>query len=128
MRFLVNENFPLDAVEALRQQKHDVIWVRTESPGSSDPEVLSRAQAEDRILLTFDKDIEELAFRATLPAASGIILFRITASSSAVVAQKMVTAIALREDWAGHFSVVEDDKIRMRLLQTQRVGDYYGLQ
>jgi predicted nuclease of predicted toxin-antitoxin system len=112
MRFLVNENFPLDAVEALRQKGHDV----TESPGISDPEVLSRAQTEDRILLTFDKDFGELAFRTKLPAASGIILFRITAPSSVVVAQKVVTAIALRDNWVGHFSVIEDDKIRMRLL------------
>jgi uncharacterized protein (DUF433 family) len=36
--------------------------------------------------------------------------------ASAIVAQKVVTAIALRDDWAGHFSVIEDDKIRMRLL------------
>jgi hypothetical protein len=32
------------------------------------------------------------------------------------VAQKVIVAIALREDWIGHFSVVEDDKIRMRKL------------
>jgi predicted nuclease of predicted toxin-antitoxin system len=116
MRFLANENFPLDAVEALRHQGHDVVWIRTESPGISDPEVLSRAQTEDRILLTFDKDFGELAFRTKPPVASGIILFRITAPSSVVVAQKVVTAIALRDNWAGHFSVIEDDKIRMRLL------------
>ena len=116
MRFLANENFPFDAVEALRQVGHDVTWIRTESPGISDPEVLSRAQAENRILLTFDKDFGELAFRAKLPATIGIILFRIRAPSSVVVAQKVTTAIALRNDWAGHFSVVEDDKIRMRPL------------
>lgn len=116
MRFLANENFPFDAVEALRQIGHGITWIRTESPGISDPEVLSRAQAENRILLTFDKDFGELAFRAKLPATIGIILFRIKAPSSVVVAQKVTTAIALRNDWAGHFSVVEDDKIRMRPL------------
>jgi predicted nuclease of predicted toxin-antitoxin system len=116
MRFLANENFPLDAVEALRQNGHDVIWIRTESPGISDPEVLSRAQAEDRILLTFDKDFGELAFRTKLPAGKGIILFRIAAPSGTVVARKVVAVIALRDDWDGHFSVIEDDKIRMRLL------------
>ena len=116
MRFLADENFPLDAVEALHQQGHDIVWIRTASPGISDPEVLSRAQMEDRILLTLDKDFGELAFRAKLPADSGVVLFRITAPSSLVVAQKVVAAINLRDDWAGHFSVVEDDKVRMRLL------------
>jgi predicted nuclease of predicted toxin-antitoxin system len=82
MRFLANENFPLDAVEALRHQGHDVVWIRTGSPGIADPEVLDRAQTKDRILLTFDKDFGELAFRTKLPAISGIILFRITAPSA----------------------------------------------
>ncbi len=87
-----------------------------DSPGISDPEVLSRAQAENRILLTFDKDFGELAFRSKLPATTGIILFRIKAPSGAVVAEKVVKAIALRDDWHGHFSVIEDDKVRMRTL------------
>jgi predicted nuclease of predicted toxin-antitoxin system len=116
MRFLANENVPFDAVEALRQQGHDVAWIRTESPGISDPEVLSRAQTEDRILLTFDKDFGELAFREERVATVGIILFRIKTPSSSTVAQKVTTVIALRDDWAGHFSVIEDDKIRMRAL------------
>lgn len=47
MRFLADENFPLDAVEALRQKGHDVAWIRTESPGISDPEVLRCAQIEN---------------------------------------------------------------------------------
>lgn len=33
MRFLANENFPGDAVEALRHQGHDVTWIRTDAPG-----------------------------------------------------------------------------------------------
>jgi hypothetical protein len=80
-------------------------------------EVLSRAQAEKRILLTFDKDFGELAFRSKLPATVGIILFQMKAPSGAVVAEKVARAIALRDDWHGHFSVVEDDKVRMRSLE-----------
>lgn len=117
MRFLANENFPLDAVELLRQNGHDVVWIRVESPGISDPEVLSRAQAENRILLTFDKDFGELAFRSRLPASVGIILFRIKAPSGSIVAQKIAQVISLRDDWCGHFAVIEEDKIRMRVLK-----------
>lgn len=40
MRFLANENFPADAVEALRAAGHDILWIRTEAPGITDPEVL----------------------------------------------------------------------------------------
>jgi len=121
MRFLANENFPFDSVESLRQQGHDVVWIRTDSPGISDPEVLSRAQVETRILITFDKDFGELAFRSKLPAGTGIILFRLKASSSKVIAEKVTTAISLRDDWVGHFSVIEEDKIRMRLLSSTKL-------
>lgn len=117
MRFLANENFPFDAVKALRQSGHDVAWIGIDSPGISDPEVLARAQAENRILLTFDKDFGELTFRSKLPSTSGIILFRVKSTSGAVVAEKVARAIALRDDWQGHFSLVDDDKIRMRVLK-----------
>jgi len=41
-----------------------------------------------------------LAFCLKLPAT--IILFRIKVPSSAMVAQKIANAIALRNDWYGH--------------------------
>lgn len=53
MRILADENFPGDAVAALREQGHDVAWVQSDSPGISDTEVLARAQTEGRILVTF---------------------------------------------------------------------------
>ncbi|MBH8553506.1 DUF5615 family PIN-like protein [Nostocaceae cyanobacterium CENA357] len=90
--------------------------MRTDAPGIADTEVLNRAQGDERILLTFDKDFGKLAFRSHLPATCGIILFRIKAPSGIVVAQKVAIAIASRPDWAGHFSVVEDERIRMRVL------------
>ena len=61
MRILANENFPGTAVRALQGRGHDVAWVRFDAAGSSDIEVLARAQAEGRILVTFDKDFGELA-------------------------------------------------------------------
>ena len=116
MRILANENFPFDAIEALRADGHDVAWIRSDAPGSADEQVLARAQAESRILITFDKDFGELAFRFGLPAACGIILFRISAPSSAHIARSAVAALKQRNDWTGHFSVIEDRRIRMTAL------------
>ena len=113
MRILANENFPLDAVEALRANGHDVAWIREDARGSLDEQVLARAQSEERVLVTFDKDFGELAFRSKLPAASGVILFRISAPSSRHVASAVVQALASRADWSSHFSVVDDHRIRM---------------
>ncbi|MBI5296999.1 MAG: DUF5615 family PIN-like protein [Chloroflexi bacterium] len=119
MRLLANENFPLDAVQALRTNGHDVAWIREDARGSADDKVLIRAQEEKRILITFDKDFGELAFRSKLPADCGIILFRITPVSSTYIAQVAVQALASRKDWAGHFSVVEDQRIRMTSLRNR---------
>jgi predicted nuclease of predicted toxin-antitoxin system len=55
---------------------HDVAGVRTDAPDSSDREVLARAMAEGRTVMTFDKGFGALAFRAGLPASCGVILFR----------------------------------------------------
>jgi len=86
MQFLANENFPLDVVEALRQEGHDVAWIRTDAPGSKDPDILRRAINENRVLLTFDKDFGDLAFQLGLLAVCGTVLFRLQASSAAALA------------------------------------------
>jgi len=122
MRILANENFPGEAIAALRARGHDVAWVRTDAPGSSDVQVLERAQREHRIVVTFDKDFGELAFHSRLPSSNGIILFRTSAPSSAHVARAAVAALESRTDWAGHFAVVEDNRIRMTPLPGGRSG------
>src|SRR5664280_2573276 len=72
MRFLANENIPAVAVAALQAAGHDVVWVAVASPDSDDRQVLSQAAVEQRLILTFDKDFGELAFRSGLPAGSGV--------------------------------------------------------
>ena len=113
MRLLANENFPRQAVEALREIGHDVLWIRTFAPGLTDQEVLSIAGTENRLLLTFDKDFGELAVRRRMPVPHGVILFRIAPSSALEIAQIAVAVLGSRRDWAGHFAVVEEDRIRM---------------
>jgi predicted nuclease of predicted toxin-antitoxin system len=81
MRFLADENFPGDAVTALRTSGHDVLWIRTDAPGITDQDVLARSLKDARVLLTFDKDFGELAWRSGLPATCGIVLFRLPARS-----------------------------------------------
>lgn len=114
MQFLANENFPGAAVEELRAAGHDVLWIRTEAPGSPDQAVLERAQQESRILLTFDKDFGELAWRAKLPSQCGIVLFRLPMPPPDRVGKALCEILAARDDWAGRFSVIEPGRVRMR--------------
>jgi predicted nuclease of predicted toxin-antitoxin system len=120
MRILANENFPEEAVEALRARGHDVVWIRTDAPGSDDREILSRAADDGRVLITFDKDFGELAFRARLSTPSGIILFRIVPISSSYIAEIAVAVLETRDDWSGYFSVVEENRVRMTPLPTKK--------
>jgi len=98
VRILANENFPEVAIAALRARGHDVVWIRTDAPGSKDRAVLQWAETENRVLVTFDKEFTELAFRFRLPVSSGVILFRITTSSPKSVAQKVVAVLESRTD------------------------------
>ena len=63
MRLCANENIPKDCVFRLRQSGYDVLWIRETSPGCPDVSVIDRALAEDRVLITFDKDFGDLVFR-----------------------------------------------------------------
>lgn len=120
MRFLANENFPGGAVNALRTAGHDVAWVRTDTPGASDPEVLARAQSEERVLVTFDKDFGELAWRALLPAQSGVVLFRIPMPAPERAGEALAAILTSRQDWEGNFAVVEPGRVRIRSLPPKR--------
>lgn len=118
MKILANENFPGEAVDALHANGFDVVWNRTLSPEIKDEEVLSFAVKENRILITFDKDFGELAFKRKITAPCGIILFRIVPSTASKISKIAVSSLKSRSDWAGHFSVIEENRIRMTKLPT----------
>jgi predicted nuclease of predicted toxin-antitoxin system len=116
MRLCAKKNIPEDCFTRLCQSGHDVFWIRETTSGSPDSDVLARALTEDRLLITFDKDFGELVFRRGAKASHGIVLFRIAQRSSVIVAERVSTVLASRDDWTGHFSVVDDSTIRMRRL------------
>lgn len=76
MRFLVDECTGPAVARWLRGQRHDVSSVDEELRGESDERIISKAQAEERILITNDKDFGELIFRMKRPHA-GVILLRL---------------------------------------------------
>lgn len=79
MRFLADECCATSVVDALRSDGHDVLYAMESMRGAPDDEILTRAFAEDRILLTEDKDFGELVYRFHQPAR-GIVLLRFDVS------------------------------------------------
>jgi len=117
---MADENFPRPALEVLRKAGFDVAWISEGQSGATDEQVLARSAAEGRTLLTFDKDFGELAFRRGLPAECGIILFRLVPQTPAEATTIALAAIRSQAIWAGHFSVVTRERIRMTPLPAKR--------
>lgn len=116
MRLLIDQNVPRAVVDALRQEGYELTWAQRSHPGAPDEILLEVAQAEERVVLTFDTDFGALAFEEELSASSGIILFRLTLSAPTTVASTVRDTLRSRDDWEGHFTVVDDHQIRMRPL------------
>ena len=78
MRLLADENMEVASVAWLREMGHDVLWAAEDFPATPDADVLQRANAESRILITRDRDFGQLAF-GERRVAHGIILLRLRA-------------------------------------------------
>lgn len=76
MRFLVDECTGPAVALWLREQRHDVFSVYEEARGISDDEIIRKALAEGRVLITNDKDFGEKVYRERY-LHRGIVLLRL---------------------------------------------------
>ena len=51
-----------------------------------------------------------------MSAPAGVILLRVSAPDPAFLAVLVARTLASRDDWAGQFSVIEGDRVRMTTL------------
>jgi len=73
MNLLADEGVDRQIVAQLRQIGHQVLYIAEMEPGISDDEVLERANENEALLITLDKDFGELVFRQKKVKA-GVIL------------------------------------------------------
>lgn len=116
MRVLADENVPRSVVQLLRDGGNDVVWVAEEAPGLTDADVLAMANSTERVLLTFDKDFGELAFRTGMSAASGVILVRAREGTPDDIAALVARSLSSQSDWTRTWAVIDSRKIRLRTL------------
>lgn len=114
MRFITNENIPGGLVAALRSSGHDVLSVKESMRGEQDAAILKRGVAEDRLVVTQDKDFAELVFRLGMPADCGVVLFRLSGESPEMDQERMREVLTGTLDLRGYFTVATDDRIRTR--------------
>jgi predicted nuclease of predicted toxin-antitoxin system len=114
MRFLADENFPASAVRALRRNGLIVEWALEFGPATTDDKLLARAIETGAVILTFDKDFGELVWRMKPRNGFDVLLFRMPMPGAAEAGEALARVVQSRADWAGHFSVLEPGRLRMR--------------
>ena len=117
MKLAADECCDAELVAGLRDDGHDVWYAMESARGADDKIILHHAAADERILLTEDKDFGELVVRLRLPAF-GVVLIRMNPTDSVAKLARLREVLqhhAAR--LAGSFVVVDESKTRFRLLQ-----------
>lgn len=113
-KLLADENIPVRAVRVLRDAGYDLLSILESAPGIPDEEVLRMAVAQDRILLTFDRDYGELVFRKGLEAPRSIVYMRFDPASALAVSDAVLSLLADPWDVTGSIVIVSSKGIRRR--------------
>jgi predicted nuclease of predicted toxin-antitoxin system len=112
MRFLVDECTGPAVAHWLRAQKHEVFSVYEEARGMEDDEVITKAFAENWILITNDKDFGEKIYRERRPH-KGVVLLRLEderAVNKIAILQRLLEGYA--ERLTDQFVVVTERQVR----------------
>ncbi|HZS02990.1 MAG TPA: DUF5615 family PIN-like protein [Chloroflexota bacterium] len=115
MKFLLDQSTDARLVPYLQQRGHDVSRVGRDYPsGLPDDQVLAIAHAEQRILITDDRDFGELVFRLGYPHA-GIIFLRLGAFADLATRMDRINHVLVQfADRLDQFLVVSQTAVRVR--------------
>lgn len=117
MQFLADEDVLLASIRRLCAAAYDVPSIIEDSPGAKDESVLSRAHAEQRIILTFDRDHGELVYRRRLPTPAGVAYFRFAPTTPEEPAERFIELLEVGHiTLEGQSTVIGRGWIRQRPL------------
>ena len=113
LRFLADESCDQGVVRALRSAGHDVAAAAEEGQRTLDEELISRAHAEQRILLTEDKDFGWLVF-ASRHESAGVVLMRFPGGARRTLVDALLALTRERgTELKDCFVVVEPGSVRI---------------
>jgi predicted nuclease of predicted toxin-antitoxin system len=114
LNFLADESCDFAVIRALRTAGYSVKVIAEMSPSLPDEDVLELAVAENRLLITEDKDFGEWVF-AHQHAMAGVLLIRYPASlRSSMVAAVIDLVGGHAPELDGSFTVLEPGRARIR--------------
>lgn len=113
LMFIADEGVEKEIVLTLRR-KYDVLYVAESMQSSADDQILRKANEENRILITLDKDFGELVYRLNQVHA-GVVLCRV--QSMPIQEAVMLVAETIEKygtDLRGAFTVIQPKNVRIR--------------
>src|SRR3989338_1583044 len=114
LKFLVDNSTGKKLANALKDEKYDVIYAGDVLPDADDKDILERAEKENRILITNDKDFGELIFRYGKPS-SGVILLRLKINfpqNRIKILMALIKSLGIK--LRKKFIVASEDKFRIK--------------
>ena len=114
LSFLADESCDFSVIRALRQVGYSVKAIAEISPSLPDEDVLKLAVAENRLLITEDKDFGEWVF-AHRHAMTGVLLIRYPANMRSSMVAAVIDLIGGHAtELDGSFTVLEPGRARIR--------------
>lgn len=115
VEFLANENFPFPSIKRLRECHFSVKSIAEEMPGISDEEVITIAQKENLVILTFDRDYGEIIFKYGMQSPPGVVFFRYIGNDPIFAANCLIEAIFHDNVvFANSFTVIDEHHKRQK--------------
>lgn len=114
LKFLADESLEYSIVLWLRESGYDVSSIAENFPSVEDEKVLQKANQEDRLIITNDKDFGDLVFFNKLPH-KGVILLRFRTEQVETKIKFLKSFLKNYSDKiTNKFTVIDEAKIRIR--------------
>jgi len=113
LKFLLDANVGSTIAQALLDAGHDVVRAALAFPDASDVSILATALAEDRILITADRDFGRLVFQHEADQPQAIIYIRFEPDQIADIVPRLMPLLDDPE-LKGHLTVVGHENTRRR--------------
>lgn len=113
MRFVADVNITQTVIASLRRANHKVLDLKKVNLQMPDTKIVKLAQSENRIILTHDKDFEDLVQYPKYHA--GIILIRLKDQRSKHHFEKLNDVLKNQKEeiLKGSFTVIEEDTVHI---------------
>lgn len=115
MRILADENVDRPIALWLREQGHDVVEATVAAREAPDADLIDMSRREDRVLMSFDRDIGRLIQSDRAPHP-GVVYLRLRGVGPQLAETFKRIWPRIEPVVAGHFVTVKNDRVRRRPL------------